>query len=539
MSATVQNNDANSLPNSLVPTSSDFNKSRSEELRKDSSEEPDTEHVEDTPLRWLGRITALLAHYGIETHGIAPIPVEERVETRWYQMFFVWFSANMNILTFSTGTIGPAFFALGIRDAVTIIVVIDLVFCLLPAFFAVFGPKLGTRAMVQSRFSWGYYGSIIPSILNVFSMQGFLILNCIIGGQTLASVSSHLDDTLGIVIIGVISLAVTFFGYRFLHWYESIAWIPNVVAFIVMLALGYPQLRANQHASVQTPTPAAVLSFASTLASSILSWCTMTPDYGVYHSPAASSTRIFIYTYLGFVIASITAHTLGAAFAAAAPNVPAWNAGFQDSTSVGGLLYGVLTPVGGFGRFLTVLVALSIPSACAPTMYTFSTSFMSVSTWFSLIPRWVYILISEGILIPVAIVGARKFYTTFIDILSIIGYWSTAFSAIILTEHVLFRCASFTEKAYPTTTWNSARLLPHGIPAVLAFFCAFGALVPFMSQVWYVGPVALDGSGDCGVYVGFVVGACCYAVLRRLERWWDGRQEARAKAYEAEDGLKH
>ena len=66
-------------------------------------------------------------------------------------------------------------------------------------------------------------------------MQGFLILNCIIGGQTLASVSPHLNDTLGIVIISVISLAVrniilhtsvhalrtlqvTFFGYRFLHW---------------------------------------------------------------------------------------------------------------------------------------------------------------------------------------------------------------------------------------------------------------------------------------------------------------------------------
>jgi hypothetical protein len=39
-------------------------------------------------------------------------------------------------------------------------------------------------------------------------MQGFLIVNCILGGQTLASVSSHLNDTLGIVIISVISLAV-------------------------------------------------------------------------------------------------------------------------------------------------------------------------------------------------------------------------------------------------------------------------------------------------------------------------------------------
>ncbi|OAX40640.1 hypothetical protein K503DRAFT_714213 [Rhizopogon vinicolor AM-OR11-026] len=469
---------------------------------------------------FLGRVTALLSRYGIETHGIAPVPAEERLETRWYQMFFVWFSANMNILTFSTGTVGPAFFALGVRDSITIIVIIDLVFCLLPAFFAVFGPKLGTRAMVQARFSWGYFGAIIPTVLNVFSMQGFLILNCIVGGQTLASLSSHLDDTLGIVIISIISLAVTFCGYRIIHWYESIAWIPNVIAFITMLAVGYPQLRENQSAPVSPATPAEVISFASILASSILSWCPMTPDYGVYHSPAASSTRIFIYTYLAFFTASVTAHTLGAAFAATAPNVPAWNAGFDNSSSVGGLLYSVLLPAGAFGKLLTALVALSIPSACAPTMYTFSTSFMAVATWFAAVPRWVYILISEGILIPVAIIGAKKFYTTFVDILDIIGYWSSVFSAIILTEHVLFRKASFSEDQYPIATWNSYILLPNGIPAVVAFVCACGALVPFMSQAWYVGPVAKQGSGDVGVYVGFVVGAITYALARGLEKMW-------------------
>ena len=69
----------------------------------------------------------------------------ERVETRWYQMFFVWFSANMNVLAyvvythrgqirsdlgpcrFGTGTAGPAFFSLGVRDATVIVIVIDLV----------------------------------------------------------------------------------------------------------------------------------------------------------------------------------------------------------------------------------------------------------------------------------------------------------------------------------------------------------------------------------------------------------------------------
>lgn len=74
---------------------------------------------------------------------------------------------------------------------------------------AVFGPKLGTRAMVQSRFSWGYYGAIIPSVLNVVSMEGYLVINCIVGGQALAGLSAHLSAALGIVIIGLVSCAVS------------------------------------------------------------------------------------------------------------------------------------------------------------------------------------------------------------------------------------------------------------------------------------------------------------------------------------------
>ena len=146
-------------------------------------------------------------------------------------------------------------------------------------------------------------------------------MNCIIGGQTIASVSPHLDDTLGIVIIGFISLAVgaSVYGTYFSHClsgdifriplsslvrnccfqcaksfhpydrYESVAWIPSAMAFIALLALGYPHLYANRYTSVPPPTVASVLSFGSTLAASILSWCTMTSDYGVYHSPVASS----------------------------------------------------------------------------------------------------------------------------------------------------------------------------------------------------------------------------------------------------------
>lgn len=43
-------------------------------------------------------------------------------------MFFVWFSANFNILAFTTGSAGPAFFKLGVRDAIAISLVANTLY---------------------------------------------------------------------------------------------------------------------------------------------------------------------------------------------------------------------------------------------------------------------------------------------------------------------------------------------------------------------------------------------------------------------------
>ena len=97
----------------------------------------------------------------------------------------------------------------------------------------------------------------------------------------------------------------------------------------------------------------------------------------------------------------ITVHFLGAIFASCAPFVPAWDAGFEDGSNVGGLINAVLSPLGGFGKFLTVLLALSIPSACAPTMYTFGSSFMTIGNYFSMIPRYVFVIVSEAMYVSI------------------------------------------------------------------------------------------------------------------------------------------
>jgi purine-cytosine permease-like protein len=104
---------------------------------------------------------------------------------------------------------------------------------------------------------------------------------------------------------------------------------------------------------------------------------------------------------------------LGAAFAAAAPGIPDWQTGSENGNNVGGLIGAILQPSGGFGKFLIVLLALSVPSAGAPTMYTFGEcynnhglagltaalvgmSFMAISPIFAKIPRYVYAIVAEA-----------------------------------------------------------------------------------------------------------------------------------------------
>ncbi|KAF8970418.1 hypothetical protein BDZ97DRAFT_1791282 [Flammula alnicola] len=355
------------------------------------------------------------------------------------------------------------------------------------------------RGMVQCRFSWGLYGAAIPSALNAISSQGILILNGIIGGQAIAAV------------------------------FETYAWIPNFIAFPMLIGLGKKHLDGSAFPLWILPHCHDIIVWILRCIERI-SWCTLPPDYGVYHNLQASERRIFtclqtqyfLWTYFGFLIPSVRAyppsplvctmlttypykqiawHMLGAAFAAAAPGIPSWQSGFERGNNIGGLIMAVLGPAGGFGNL-----------CCT----------MAIAPFFARIPRYVLVIISEAIFIPVAIVGAKRFYTTLVDILSVIGYWSTAFAAIVLTEHFLLRKNAWSE--YKVSQWDQADLLPPGIAAVLAFLCAFGIIIPSMSQTWYTGPIARAGTGDIGVITGGVVAVGTYVVFRTVEkRIWPGR----------------
>ncbi|KAJ7199227.1 cytosine-purine permease [Mycena pura] len=463
----------------------------------------------DSDATFLQQLTKTLRHYGVETHGlvalflIAPTSKEDRVDTRSYQHFLLWFSANLNLITMVVGAGGPVVFELSFLNTAMTLLISDIV--------AIFGPKLGTRAMVQA-----LYSVMVPSLLNILNMLAYVVFGLILGGQVLATVSSHLTPTTGIVIVGLISLVACFCGYRTLHWFVGVSWLPTLLVLLIMLGIGGRHLSAALSSSYPAPSASSILSFSSAVMASVLGWCTVTADYGVYHDANAPSALVFTYVYLGIFLPSIMMHLLGAAFAAAAAGVPAWNAGYDGGNNFGGLASAVLQPSGAFGKILMVLMSLVLSAPTALEMYSSGMSLMNVSSWFAKVPRYVFAIVATAVCIPVAVVGQTRFYTVLVIILDLIGYWCASYAGIIFTEHVIFRRGNLA--LYKLDDWADGSRLPPGIAALLAFLGSFALIVPCMAQTFYTGPIAKTGTGDIGLLVGFFGTCVLYAALRPIEK---------------------
>ncbi|KAH7340420.1 NCS cytosine-purine permease [Rhizoctonia solani] len=464
------------------------------------------------------KIINRLKTWGVESRGqvprpwIYPVPLEHRTDPQFSKSFFVWLSSNLNILSFSEGTVGVLVYGLTFRQAAGVIVGFNLLSALPPAYFSTFGPKLGLRQMVQARYSFGYvnhsacsanddsirgswFGAIIPGAFNLLVMMGYNILNAILAGQTLSVVSGgKMSWNVGIVIISLISLLISFFGYRILNWYERVAWFPVMIMYLVVLGIGGRHLTSSNEEQALAPARS-VLSYGATVAAFIISYAALMSDYTNYMRVDVPSWKVCLFSYLGLLLPTASVQLIGAAFAASLRSNPTWQAGYE-AAGPGGLVDAILSPAKGFGKFLTVLLALS-----GPTLYSFSISSQVVLPFSARMPRYAFSIAGTGILIPLAIVGSTRFEETLVDFLGLVGYWSSTFIAVVAIEHVVFRKGDWC--AYDTSCWNTPGKLPPGIAAIGACVCSFGLIVPCMDQVWFTGPIART-TGDIGFEVGGV-----------------------------------
>lgn len=239
----------------------------------------------------------------------------------------------------------------------------------------------------------------------------------------------------------------------------------------------------------------------------------MASDFSVYCAPNASTFRIFAYTYAGLFVPTVPLMVLGAAIGGATPNIESWSEGYENFI-VGGVFQAMLLPAGGFGRFVAVLLSLSVVGNLAAAMYSISLNFQVLVPFFVRVPRNIFVIIYTCVAIPVAITAAKSFFSSLENFIYLIAYWSAAYVAVVGVEHFVFRKANCNE--YVSEYWDQPKKLPTGLAAIGAMGLSFGLAVPCMSQVWYTGPIA-ETTGDIGFEVAFILAALLYIPLRWLE----------------------
>src|SRR6266566_1110492 len=400
---------------------------------------------------------------GIETRGIERVPPGSRADVRVFNNFTLWLSANMVISTFALGTLASVVFGLGFWDSVTAIIVFNVLGILPVAFLSTLGPKLGLRQMTISRFSFGWSGAKVMALFNVAACIGWSCVNAIVGGQLVGALSGGaIPPQVGILIITILTTIFSIYGYKYIHRYERYAWIPVAAIFLILLA---------------------VSGFA-------IGWSSYAADYNVNQAENTRASNIFLLTFLGVAIPCIVLEIFGLALTFAYKNLGG-----------GDLLAASAKPLGSFGTFLLLLLALSVVANNIPNDYSLGLSMHVVGKAFQRINRAVWALIGSVIYVLIAVAASSDFNVTLSNFLLLIAYWLGPWSIILILEHFVFR-----RGRYNVEDWNTPRKLPIGWAAIISALVGLVGVLLGAAQVYYVGPIANLFNPPYGMDIGFELG---------------------------------
>ena len=379
----------------------------------------------------------------------------------------------------------------------------------------------------------------------------------IVGAQLLNAVNSNVPGYAGIIIIAAATFVVTLFGYKIVHLYAYWFWIPCFIIFVIVLGgfapsgrfWNFPMQTGNAEAGSIPSFVASVFGFGT-------GWTSYAADYTVYQPCSANRVRVFALTFGGLIFSLCFTEMLGLAVATATvaeePNI--YLDGYK-SFGIGGLLTAVLLPpLGRFGQFCLVVLALSSVANICPNIYTLTFSLQVLGRWTQAAPRFIWTFISTLVYCAVPIPGYSHFQSVLENFMLLIirpspfGFSSqmliTNLRTFLLTP--LFLAPGLLARhlrrhrppqALPLQTryrglrplhLHERLILPPGIVAILAFcFGVFGAVMG-MAQKWFTGPIGrhigLPGlGGDVRFSLAFAFAAISYVGFRTVEKRRFGR----------------
>ena len=464
-------------------------------------------HASQDPVQPLGRLGVYLSQferqlikYNLEARGVQRVEPHETHTQTWkdcVQAFLMWVSVNLVAINTTLGMLAPTVYGLSFKDASFCAAFGSLLGSTVVAYVATWGPVSGNRTMIFTRYTFGWWPSKLIVLLNLIVLLGYSMIGLVVAGQILSAVSSngHLPVVVGIIIVAIISWAITTFGISIYHIYMRYAWLPQLIAFCILYGVSASQF------DLTTPTEGDPrtrvgnrLSFFSLCFSAAITYAGGAMDFFVYYPPSTPRLSLFFVSLLGLASSFSFALIAGIGLASGVASNAAFSAAY--SSGQGNLIVEGYSSLHGFGKFLGVVIAFGLIANIVFPTYSSGIDFQVLGRTAEKVPRFIWNTVGVIIYTVCALAGRDHLSEIFTNFLALMGYWLAIWIAIILEEQVIFRKTA----GYDWTIWNQQKKLPVGIAALIAFLIGWAGAILCMAQVWYIGPIA-SRVGDYGADV--------------------------------------
>jgi NCS1 family nucleobase:cation symporter-1 len=428
----------------------------------------------------------------IETQGIAPVPAGNRYGNP-RRLFTVWFAPQVNMTVVFTGTLAVVL-GLGFWLGMLAMVIGTVVGCLAVGYLSTWGPRTGTAQLPNARMAFGGTVAVVAVIqwLSSIAWDGLVGL---FGGEALAELLG-MPFWVAVVIVLAALGVVGVFGYEVIHRVQAVMTVVLIITFAVF---AWKLIGGHQVISLPTVSGAdlgGAFVLEVTIALSLaVSWASYASDYSRYLPVHTSRAAVFGYTFAGLAVAYVAVQAIGVAAAAE----------LTDQTAAG-----VRQIMGGgvLGALALLVIALGSVASNAMNDYSGSLALQTVGVRVRRPVSAVVVVIIAFALIMWLHSGDLA--ARFQGVLLFVSYWIPAFVAIVAIDW-RYRSAGrdVVNPAEETTLRRDA------LAALVTFFVAFAAAVPFMHTNLIVGPVATALHGaDLAYFVNFVVAAAVYGGYR-------------------------
>ena len=443
----------------------------------------------------------------IEVKSIDYVPLDERTG-KPSSLFPLWFMSNANLTTLASGMVGVAMGA----DFVTSVLAILLgcaVGTVFTAFHSAQGPQLGLPQMIQSRAQFGYRGVAVICLVVIASIVGFNIFNQILAADVVVTVTGVDAPLLWYALITILALTLAIFGYHWIHRTQKwLTWLfLATFGLFSVLAIFLVPLPAASLWSGELNWPAFLVQFGAASAYA-LGWAPYVSDYSRYLPPQTSPAKASFYTYSGVFVGASWLMILGAYVASLFADLDPIEAVRRAADEV--------IPGSGFVLLVTALPALvtvitvNIYAAALEVITTLD-SLHGVRATRRLRIIACTVVAASGFL--GAALSSGEFLDSFGSFLVVLLYVLVPWTSVNLVDYYFVRRGTYavTQIFDPNGLYGA-----WGWRGLTAYAAGIVAMVPFVSTVWYTGPVAtMLGGIDIALFAGLIASAAVYVLLAR------------------------